>query len=73
MTIDRAPILRAMRAWLALDQTQVADAAGVSPRTLKLAESGERVTDKTWGRLTAYYAAQGLEWWDDPAGIRVRQ
>lgn len=69
--LDRPAVIRAMRAYLGQDQVQVAEGAGVSRRTLLAAEAGT-MTDKTWGRLTAYYADLGLEWWGEPAGIRVR-
>ncbi|WP_354088627.1 helix-turn-helix transcriptional regulator [Brevundimonas faecalis] len=68
--MHQASILRAMRAYLGLSQTDAAEAVGLTRRTIVSAEAGE-MTDKTWGKLTAYYADLGLEWWDDPASIRI--
>lgn len=56
----RAALLRAARAWLALDQAEVADGVGLDRRTIAIAERGERLTDKSWRKLVALYATRGL-------------
>ena len=55
-----AALLRAARAALGLEQSEVMAGAGIGDGTLRAAEQGERLSEKTWVALTSYYASQGV-------------
>lgn len=63
MTVEQqAAALRAMRAWLGLDQRVVAEGAGIAERTLLDAERARACSDKSWAALTSWYARIGVHW-----------
>lgn len=59
---QQARILRAMRAWLGMEQGEVARFAGLGERSLLDAEKGRSCSAKTWLKLTEFYASRGLHW-----------
>lgn len=56
---DRAGMVRAARAWLGMEQAALAEAAGITRQTLRLAEQGT-MTDKTWSKVRSAAAARGI-------------
>jgi DNA-binding XRE family transcriptional regulator len=63
MTIEtQSAVLRAMRAWANIEQSDAAAGAGLSVPTLIRAERGRACTAKTWAAMLAFYAAHGMHW-----------
>lgn len=68
----RSAYLRAARAWLDLEQPEVALATDVSAGTIRAAERGRACSDKTWAKLRAFYAERGFVLRDgDPLLIQI--
>lgn len=58
----QASVLRAMRAWINIEQAGAARGADIGERTLLDAEKGRGCSEKTWVKLLAFYATYGLHW-----------
>lgn len=62
----RAALLRAGRAAANMKQEEAMRRAGISETTMLAAEKGRRCTLKTFNKLSAVYAAVGVELVDGP-------
>jgi len=59
---QQAAVIRAARAYLGLQQDDLAALAGVGARTLLAAEKGRACSGKTWAALLDALAARGVHW-----------
>lgn len=70
-TEQQARVLRAMRAWLGIEQAEAANGGGIAERTLLDAEKGRACSDKTWTAMIAFYGSRGIFWRGDDAPVAI--